>query len=253
MFRQGIKNNRRGLPPGIKTLLQLITAVILVAFLASCGEPEPTAPPVEEIITSASATMAGLEGFHFTISVSGQPVFLDGDETLALAKADGFYSNPDRAMGSVAIQMPGLVTNVDVVSINQQQWLTNILTGDWMAMPPEWGFNPAVLFDTNDGFLAILTTDLLNPVLTGTGKAEDGPDQELYIIDGRLSGERLAEITLGLLGPDDLDVRLWIDPESFAVMRTTVTNPAGADEDSGSTWQIDLDQFGEKVTIEPPQ
>ncbi len=253
MFRQMIRDNKRGLPEGRKTVLRLITVMILAAILSSCSEPEPTAPPVEEIITSASATMAGLEGFHFTIAVSGQPVFLDGDETLALAKADGYYSNPDRAMGSVSIQMPGLVTNVDVVSIDQQQWLTNILTGDWMAMPPEWGFNPAVLFDTNDGFLAILTSDLLNPVLTGTGKAEDGPDQELYIIDGSLSGERLAEITLGLLGPEDLDVRLWIDPESFAVMRTSVTNPAGADEDSGSTWQIDLDQFGEIVTIEPPQ
>lgn len=252
MFRQRIRTSISVVEAGQYNLLRLVAAMLLVIFLASCSSPEPTAPPVEQIISSASATMGGLSGFHFTIAVSGQPVFLDGDETLALAKADGFYSDPDRAMGSVAIQMPGLVTNVDVVSIEQQQWLTNILTGDWMAMPPEWGFNPAILFDTNDGFLAILTSDLLNPVLSGTGKAPDGPDQELYIVDGTLSGARLAEITLGLLGPDDLDVRLWIDPESFAIMRTTVTNPAGSDEANGSIWQIDLDQFGEQVTIEPP-
>lgn len=243
---------RKVVRAGNTYLLAIVATVILVTILASCSEPEPTAPPVEQIISSASNTMDGLEGFHFTIAISGQPVYLDGDETLALANADGYYSDPDRAMGSVSIQMPGLVTNVDVVSIDQQQWLTNILTGEWMAMPAEWGFNPAVLFDTNDGFLAILTSDLLNPVFSGTGKAPDGPDQELYIIDGSLAGERLAEITLGLLGPDDLDVRLWIDPESFTIVRTTVTHPAGADEDSASTWQIDLDQFGQQVTIEPP-
>ena len=230
----------------------LVAFVFLILALTSCSEPDPTPPPTEDIIAGASARMAELEGFHFNINMSGLPVFLDGDQTLALGKAEGFYSNPDQAMGAVSIQAPGLVTNVDVISIGQQQWLTNILTGDWMEMPPEWGFNPAVLFDANDGFLAILTADLRDPVVIGREKLADGPDSELYIIEGSLAGARLGDLTLGLLGPDDLDVLLWIDPDGHAVHRIIVTNPAGSSDENGSVWQLDFDQLGKTVTIEPP-
>jgi hypothetical protein len=220
--------------------------------IVSCSEPDPTPPPAEDLIASASERMAGLEGFHFAINMSGLPVFLDGDETLALGKAEGFYTKPDQAMGAVSIQAPGLVTNVDVISIGQQQWLTNILSGAWMEMPAEWGFNPAVLFDANDGFLAVLTADLRDPVVVGRDKVDGGPDAELYIIEGTLAGERLAELTLGLLGPDDLDVRLWVHPEDHALYRVIVTNPTGSSEENGSLWQLDFDELGKSVTIEPP-
>ena len=236
----------------VSMITVLVASFILLLALSSCSEPDPTPPPAEEIIAAASDKMAGLEGFHFSMDMSGLPVFLDGDQTLALGKAEGFYSKPDQAMGAVSIQAPGLVTNVDVISIGQQQWLTNILTGDWMEMPPEWGFNPAVLFDANDGFLAILTADLRDPVVIGQEKLAGGPDSELYIIEGTLPGARLGELTLGLLGPDDLDVRLWIDPEGYGLHRIIVTNPAGSSEENGSVWQLDLDQLGKSVTIEPP-
>ena len=236
----------------VSMITLLVTSFILLLALSSCSEPDPTPPPAEEIIAAASEKMAGLEGFHFSMDMSGLPVFLDGDQTLALGKAEGFYSKPDQAMGAVSIQAPGLVTNVDVISIGQQQWLTNILTGGWMVMPPAWGFNPAVLFDANDGFLAILTADLRDPVVVGREKLADGPDAELYIIEGTLDGARLGDMTLGLLGPDDLDVRLWIHPDDKAVYRVIVTNPAGSSEDNGSIWQLDFDELGRVVNIEPP-
>ena len=235
-----------------KATLLVMTSLFILLALASCSEPDPTPPPIEEIITAASDKMAGLDGFHFNINMSGLPVFLDGDQTLALGKAEGFYTKPDQAMGAVSIQAPGLVTNVDVISIGQRQWLTNILTGSWMEMPPEWGFNPAVLFDANHGFLAILTSDLRDPVVVGLEKLDKGPDEELYIIEGTLAGARLADLTLGLLGPEDLDVRLWIHPDDHAVYRVIVTNPAGSNEENGSVWQLDFDQLGKTVTIEPP-
>ncbi len=225
---------------------------ILPLAIASCNEPEPTPPPPEDLIASAGERMAGLEGFHFAIKMSGLPVFLDGDETLALGKAEGFYTKPDQAMGAVSIQAPGLVTNVDVISIGQQQWLTNILSGAWMEMPAEWGFNPAVLFDANDGFLAVLTADLRDPKVVGREKLDGGPDAELYIIEGTLAGDRLAELTLGLMGPDDLDVRLWVHPEDHALYRVIVTNPIGSSEENGSIWKLDFDDLGKSVTIEPP-
>ncbi len=235
-----------------KQAIWLLLIGALLLLLGSCGEAEEPTPDAQVIITSASQRMADLEGFRFTISMTGLPVFLDSDETLALKTAEGFFATPDKAIGTVSIQAPGLVTEVDIISIGSEQWLTNILTGEWMALPPDWGFNPAILFDTTEGFVAILTADLIEPMVTGTEKIDDGPDKKLYRLEGRLDGERLAELTLGLIGPEPSDVTLWVDPETFTIARVTVLNPAGGDEDSASIWQLDFNRFGEIVSIEPP-
>lgn len=236
----------------IKQAVWLLLAAALLLLLGSCGEAEEATPDAQEIIATASQKMADLEGFRFTISMAGLPVYLDSDETLALKTAEGFFATPDRAIGTVSIQAPGLVTEVDIISIGSEQWLTNILTGQWMALPTDWGFNPATLFDTTDGFVAILTADLTDPVVSGTEKIDDGPDKKLYRLEGQLDGERLSALTLGLIDPEPSDVTLWVDPETFTIARVTVLNPAGGDEDSASIWQLDFNSFGDIVSIEPP-
>jgi lipoprotein LprG len=197
--------------------------------------------------------MNGLEGFYFIIDRSGAPAFLDPGETISFRRAEGYYVAPDRAQATVRVIAPGLVTDVNIISIGETQWETNLLTATWQKLPPNWGFNPAVLFDPNIGIQSILAADLVDLAVTGNEKLEDGPDGPLYVINGRLDGPRLYEMSYGLIGPETMDVSLWIAPESFELVRAIISDPNGGGESETSLWQVDFRQFGKVVDIAPPE
>jgi lipoprotein LprG len=40
---------------------------------------------------------------------------------------------------------------LDMIALGNEQYLTNVLTRQWEVLPPEFGFNPAVMFDPQVG------------------------------------------------------------------------------------------------------
>lgn len=227
-----------------------VLKLLLLLLVVSCGPMPPPALPPEEIIHNAAARMAEIAGFHFVIERSGAPAFLDSDETLSFGAAEGDYVAPDRSRAIVRIIAPGLVTDIRVISIGDVQWETNVLTGQWQELPPDWGFNPTVLFDADIGLQAILTADIVSLEQSGLEKPEDGPDQLLYVVSGEVAGDRLYQMSGGLIGPDPVSAVLWIAPETFELYRVIVTEPTPDGEPS--IWQLDFSRFDEVVAIEPP-
>jgi len=237
---------RRSLGLLLATLL-----LIVLCMTAACRRQEPPPPSPEEIVAGASARLAETAGFHFVIEHSGAPVVLDPDGVLAFRRAEGDFVAPDRARATARIAAPGLVTDVDVISVAERQWQTNPLTGNWEELPPNWGFNPAVLFDNQVGLPAILVNDLSALTLTGMEQLEGGPEAELYAISGRATGERLSQMSGGLIGSEPVNAQLWIAPETFEVVRVVVTEAAAATEEP-SVWQVDFSAFDQAVEIAPP-
>jgi lipoprotein LprG len=238
--------NRRSL--SLLPLYYLLAA----ALVAACSDPTPVPLTPEEIVSRSAIRMNGLAGFYFIIDRSGLPAYLDPGNTIAFRRAQGYYVAPDRAQASVRVIGPGLVTEVGVVSVGQTQWETNILTGDWRELPPNWGFNPAVLFDPQIGIQSILAVDLSDMVLAGHEKLDGGPDQSVYVVEGTLAGERLHEMSYGLIGPEVMSARLWIMPESFELIRALIIDPNEGHEEA-TVWQVDFSQFDKTVNIVPPE
>lgn len=228
-----------------------VSLLMCLWLTAACGTPEPAPPSPQEIVSNAAGRMNEVIGFHFTIDHSGAPAHLDPEGVLSLRRAEGDFVAPDRAQATVRVSAPGFVTDVDVVTIAGRQWQTNVLTGAWEELPPDWGFNPATLFDTDVGLPTLLTSDLTNVELTGQETLAEGPDEVLYLVSGDLAAEGLYELTGGLMGPDMVSVQLWIAPQTFELHRAVVTEPVeGAEEPS--LWQVDFSNFGQVVEIDPP-
>jgi hypothetical protein len=229
---------------------QLVILVLCLLFV-SCSEPEPETPSPEEIVIQSAERMSGLPGFQFTIQNSGADVILDEASALALGQAVGYYSAPDKAQAEVNVLTPGFATSVNVISIGDMQWQTNPLTAQWAELPPQWGFNPAALFDGETGIQSILISDLSELELIGAENLEEGPVEELFSISGNLDGSGLVELTQGLIGSESMTVRLWIAPESYELHRAIITDPnIGGDEPI--VWQVDFSQFGFAPEIKPP-
>lgn len=225
----------------------------LMTAVAACNTPEIPELPAAEIVQNSAIRMNELAGFNFDITREGAPAYLDPDEILSFRRAAGAYVAPDKAKATVRVIGPGLITDIDVISIAETQWQTNVATGAWEELPPNWGFNPAVLFDEHVGLQAILTTDMTNLQQGEPHNLKDtgGPDQLLYYLTGDVAGEGLYEMSGTLIGPEPVTVEIWIAPETFELVRVLVTEPVpGAEEPS--IWQLDLSGFDDVIEIEPP-
>lgn len=219
--------------------------------LSACRPAPPPELPPQEWVRSAATSMAELQGFHFLIDRSGAPAFIDSGQTLSFRRAEGEYAAPDRAQAEVRLILPGFVTNMKVVSVGAVQWETNPLTGRWSELPADWGFNPAVLFQEDVGLPAILADDLSEMSVAGPEKLENGRDVLLYRVTGVAAGERLYELTGTLIGPDPVQVTMWIEPETFFIHRIVAVE-AAPDNEEPSVWQVDFSQFDTAFVIEPP-
>lgn len=226
--------------------------LFLVLCLAAC-QTQPDLPDLapDTIVERAADRMLDLPGFHFTIERQGDPVFLDTAQTIAFRRAEGNFVSPDRARAVVRIIAPGLVVDVNAISIGPVQWETDFATGRWRELPPDWGFNPAILFDSQIGLPAILETDLKDLHLLPPENINSGPDGWLYVVRGAVHGHRLHIVSHGLVADQEMEMTLWIDPDTFDLHRATLRLPA-SDGESATSWHIQLSQFGQVANIEPP-
>jgi len=224
--------------------------VLLAAVALSACSPAPTPDlPVDEIVSRSAGRMRSMPGFHFLIEREGASAFLDPQDTLSFRRAEGEYASPDRVQATIRVIAPGMVAEISVISIGAVQWETDFLTGEWQELPPDWGFNPAVLFDPETGIQAALVEDLSGLVLLGTEELEETPGQRLYHLQGRFAGERLYAVSYGMIGPEAADAELWIAPGTFEVYRMILVEP-GEQEDT--IWTIDFWDFDQIPEILPP-
>ncbi|MFZ1401183.1 MAG: LppX_LprAFG lipoprotein [Candidatus Promineifilaceae bacterium] len=229
--------------------------LIFLLLATACGDPTLPEIPAEELVQRAAERMKASDGFQFVIARDGAPAYLDPGETLSFRRATGAYVAPDRALATVRVIGPGLITDVDVISVAEIQWQTNVVTGAWEELPPNWGFNPAVLFDDEIGIQAVLLADLSQIALAEPENLaeSEGPDELLYKVTAVATGTNLYQMSGYLIGPSDVEIQLWIRPETFEPVRIVVREPEPEDEELESIWQVDISNYDDLIEIEPPE
>jgi lipoprotein LprG len=219
----------------------------IALIAASCGGSDgasevPEPPAVDVVVRRAADAMAELETARFEMERSGAPVRVSG---IVFDSALGVYEGPDAAKAVLGGQAGDLAVELGTISIGPRTWLTNPLTGAWEELEPGTGFNPAVIFDAEVGWRAILLS-LIEP--TYEGGADHG-GEGLWLVSGTIPPERIATLTMGLVEPQPVEVDLFVDPGTDLLRRVEFTTEG---EDGGSDWVITLSEFDEPVTIDPP-
>ncbi|HEY43494.1 MAG TPA: LppX_LprAFG lipoprotein [Anaerolineae bacterium] len=233
------------------TWRNLVLLMLLPILVGSCSSSTPEIMDPEEIVLRSVERMKLLSGFHFLIDRSGAPAFLNVEQSLSFRRAEGDFVAPDRAQATIRVIGPGFVAEVQIVSIGEIQWETNFLTGEWQKLPPEWGFNPAALFDPEVGIQPILEKDLNELQWVGMEEIEEVPGVSLYALTGKIDGERLNQLSLGMIGPETMTVKLWIAPDTFELYRLQITEAPTAGDES-TVWTVDFWNYNHIVDIVPP-
>jgi lipoprotein LprG len=238
-----------------QNVLSLLIVLIFLLTITACSDPTLPEISAEELVQLAAERMKNSDGFQFVIERDGAPAYLDPGETLSFRRALGAFVAPDRALAMVRVIGPGIITDVDVISVAEIQWQTNVVTGAWEELPPNWGFNPAVLFDDDIGIQAVLLADLSEVALAEPENLaeSEGPDELLYSVTAVAIGENLYQMSGYLIGPAQVKIQLWIRPDTFELVRIVVTEPEPDDEELESIWQVDISNYDELIDIEPPE
>jgi hypothetical protein len=228
-----------------------LAAAVLVG-LTGCGPeaPTPTATPAlsaADLLALASRRLAETPTVHFVLEVEGD-TFVDGAGTIRLLGADGDLRRPDRVRTTFQVEIMGRAVTLQLITIGERSWTTNILTGEWGEAPLEFAYQPDILFSTQDG---------IGPVM---GRVDDVallPDEE---IEGRAVHHLRATVDDTVVGPltyytisgSPVTVDLWIDRETHDLLRARLSEPPGEERPNPAVWNLALSHHGEEIAIEPP-
>ena len=225
-------------------------AAAALVLLAACGGSSDdtsvtTLPPdTATVLAAAGAAMQDLESVRFDITLTGAPLILS--DLLDLRSVTGQWTAPGSSQAILGFKAGGITVEIASITIDGTQWATNPVSGAWDRLPPGFSFDPAVLFDDETGWQALLAENLDGAVFVGTEETEAGTQHRIM---GRASGERIETITQGFAGSEPVDVELWVDVETAFLTQLSFATPS---DDGLTEWSLLLAEFNEPVTIDPP-
>lgn len=232
----------------------LLAVLVLMPFLAACGstgsdpDPTPDSVSVETILASASTRIAETQSMRFGLAVEGD-TFIDTTNTILLLAARGQLARPDSVAVDFQVSLFGAGSvSIRMVSIGPVAWTTDLLTGNWGVAPAEFGYNPTVLYDNQNGLGPVMGR-IENPELLGT---EDVRGRIAQHIRGVATKETIALVTSETMTGSAIAIELWIDAETSDLLRVRLAEPADSGKADPAVWTMDLTDHGKQVSIEPP-
>jgi hypothetical protein len=232
--------------------VHLLAAGSLLA-LAGCGSntgeqatPLPTPTP-NELLEQASQRLAETPAIHFVLKVEGD-AFVDPLAEMLLVGAEGDLQRPDRVRTALQLQVVGRVISLFLVSVGDQAWMTDLLTGKWGVAPIEFTYRPSVIFSSENG---------LGPMMKRVQDVERLPDEKIagraaYHVRANVPQDAVIALTNYTIKGSVLTVDFWIDQGTQALLRVRIAEQPAPDRPHPAVWTIDFSHHGEDVTIEPP-
>jgi hypothetical protein len=227
--------------------------LLLVVLLAALGTVVGARAAFAEddaraIIERASDRLADTQTMQFELEVEGDS-HIDENNTMRLISARGDLARPD--MVDVEFQVNILnAQNVTIrmITIGDEAWTTDLLTGKWGPAPEEFGYNPAVLFDNQNG-LGPVAGRLQDPTVEGT---EEISGHKAWKITGTVDEETIEPLTSGVITGDEITISIWIDQENDNILRIVIEEPDIEGKENPATWTMTLTGHDSDIEVEAP-
>ena len=225
----------------------LVTTVVL---LSACGGGAATptlAPPslsTGEVLLRTSQVMAEVSSFRFDLETQGGATPIPTG--LEMTGAEGVMSQPDRVDVNVKARFSGFVVEVHVISVGEETFMTNPVTGAWQRF--ESGLSPVAFFDPAQGMALVL--DSVSQVSFLPEDTVDG--LEAYHLRGRLPASAVQFIAGSFVEGSVLDAELWISREDFHLRRLRLDGQITEGEPPGLVRLLTFSDFDQPFDIQPP-
>ena len=222
------------------------------ALLAACGSTgSPTTPDetlsAADLLALASRRLAETPTVHFVLAIEGD-TFIDSAGAIRLLGAEGDLQRPDRVQTTFQAEIMGRAVSLQLITIGERSWTTDIITGEWNEAPLEFAYRPDILFSTQDG---------IGPVMGRVDDVSRLPDEELdgqgvYRLRATVEDTVVGPLTYFTISGSPVTVDLWIGQETRNLLRAQLSEPPGAERPNPAVWNLELSHHGEEIEIEPP-
>jgi hypothetical protein len=215
--------------------------------------PEPTERATATTVLSEAqrhlqdleAQWAETDSVHFELDIDGE-TFLDANDQIELRGAEGDLARPESASAVATVYGGFIPFDVEIVTIGDDAYVTNFITGDWERAPAGFDFNPALMFDEDEGLGAVLM-DLRDAEIVGN---ENVDGRRARHITGLTSEDEIDDLVAGQFDGDDILLDVWMDEESDELLMLRLAEPEA--EDDPLTWTLAFSNHNEPVDIEAP-
>ncbi len=228
--------------------IHFVLALLVLAGACSADDPEPMlAADIDEVLAASATAMGSVETVRFEIERGGEPIYIDNTGTLEFKDALGRFVAPQKADAVVKVGINGLNVQIGAIAIDGTIWLSNPISGEWEQAPSSYEFDPTTLFSPEVGWRPLLDGEIENAVLIGLEERDDEPR---YHLTGSAPAVRIEKITAGLVTGQDVDMDLWLDPDTGHVREVTFDTETAA---GVSTWELRFFDYGDDLEIVPPE
>jgi hypothetical protein len=200
----------------------------------------------DAILDEAAERFAELETAKFEVDGTGY-IEIDEIGEVSLSDAEGQIERPDRAEIDIAVDTAIADIPVTVVAYNGEVYIKDPVAGSTHTAPDDFQFNPAIMFDEDEGIPALIRS-VQNAELLDEDEEVDG--REAYKIYGVIDGDLIQRASAGTFpATGDVDFNVWIDKETYDVLKIIAEDPT---EETDSTWEMWIYDHNEPVEIEDP-
>jgi hypothetical protein len=214
----------------------------MVLLLGACGGGS-AAPNAHTLISQAQVAIQKVSSYHFNLTVDNPGT----GGTLIIKSADGDILVPDKLKAMANILVLSSVVQVHMISIGNQQYVTDPLTGTWI--PTSGLLDPRTLSDSRSGVSAILG-HIQNPGAPTDSSVDGTP---CWNINGTLDAKYLSSITGGgTPSGSTVAVTTCIGKSDHLPYLIRLTGIATQGDTSKTVRTFKLSKFNEQLTITAP-
>jgi hypothetical protein len=230
---------------GFLVVATLLSGSVRAADVAST----PVAPSqATEILRATSKKLAETPSLHFSINIDGD-AYIDDQDTIRLIEAEGDVVRPDRVIASFKVNVLNSVNaSISMITIADQHWSTDLISGKWISAPAEFAYDPGILFDNTLGIGPVM--DRVNDATLVGEESIDG--KSVFHIHADVPQSIIGDLTSNTMDGDPISVDLWIDSTTSDLLRVQLAEPKDNGKDHPATWTLDLSKHGESIDINPP-
>lgn len=244
-------NSGRSSRPAPLRLLTVTFSVLLAMLLAGCGGSSGgngAKVDPRTILDNTAKRLNEVKSVHFDVAIEGD-AFIDTNRTILLRSASGDIVTPDQMQAKIKIGLGSANIDVSLVTLGNDKYQTNPVTGQWGPAQAGFDYSPTVLFDKEKG-LSTIVGKLRDVEQLGD---EQVNGQNAYHLKGKVDKAAIDPITSGAIEGDPVGVELWVAKDSSNLLKLVLAEPQTPNKAKPATWTLTLDKFDQPVTITRPQ
>jgi lipoprotein LprG len=229
-------------------MLALVFMLSAVAGAIADDASPAAGGEARDILDSASERLADTQTMQFELDVDGDS-YIDDTNTMRIIAARGNLARPDKVDVEFQINLLGAQNvTIRMITIGEEAWTTDLLTGKWGPAPQEFGYNPGVLFDNQNG-LGPVAGRLQDPTIEGS---ETVGGRDAWKITGTVDETTIGPLTSGVIQGDEIRITIWVDKEHSNILRIEIEEPDIEGKENPATWTMTLTGHDSDITIEAP-